>query len=188
MSAKKFSLTFEIESEDEARELREAWHEIVTGKKLRDAATHENGVAAIRVRGRAALQTLETAVHEHPTAAQARRVVRFLAGIYNGSDYPFDLTHLRALDRELANACLEYLNYDRLGKRKVQLHLSGGERALQGWLRDYGIEPALRLSQPAAEAFSELSETRGRSRCELLDEAVTDLVDKYRRSASASKP
>ena len=63
-------------------------------------------------RAMAALEKIETAIEAYPRTGQARRLVKFLAGIYNGEDYPFDLTELRALDTELANACLDYLNYD----------------------------------------------------------------------------
>jgi hypothetical protein len=67
-------------------------------------------------------------------------MVGFLAGIYNGYDYPFDLSDLRALDTHLANACLDYLNYDRLGIADLDRHLDGGGRELRAWLRDYGVE------------------------------------------------
>ena len=122
-----------------------------------------------------------TALEAHPGTGQAGRLVRFLAGLYNGEEYPFDLTELRALDTELANACLDYLNYDRLAKREVHHHLSGGDLELHRWFRDYGIEPALRIGERQAEAFAELPEKTGRDRYELLDEAVADLVGKYRR-------
>jgi len=92
-------------------------------------------------RAQEALQIIETAIGNNPTSGQAGRLVRFLAGLYNGSDYPFDLTDLRALDTRLANACLDYLNYDRLGKREVHRHLTGGDQRLHQWLEDYGIKP-----------------------------------------------
>jgi hypothetical protein len=43
------------------------------------------------------------------------RLAAFLPGVYNGFDYPFYLSDLRPLDTKLANACLGYLNYNRLG-------------------------------------------------------------------------
>ena len=67
--------------------------------------------------------------------------MKFLAGVYNGGDYPFDLLALRALDTELANTCLDYLNYDRLGKREVHKHLKNGDRDLQRWLERYDLLP-----------------------------------------------
>jgi hypothetical protein len=57
--------------------------------------------------------------------------------VYNGHDYPFDLNDLRAaLGTRLAKACLDYLNYDRLGIKEVRRHLSGGDRELHDWAVD----------------------------------------------------
>ena len=183
----KIEVTLQVLNQVQAQELRDAWHEIVTGRKLARAEAIDYGTESIMERARTALQIIETAIREHPTTGQAGRLVRFLAGVYNGSEFPFDLTDLRALDIELANACLDYLNYDRLGKREVHHHLAGGDRELHQWLRDYGIEPALRLSERQEEAFAELPEKTGRDRYELLDEAVDDLIHKYRRKSSAPK-
>jgi hypothetical protein len=44
---------------------------------------------------------------KRPDGGGARRLVKFLAGVYSGQDYPFDLTELRGLDTALANACLD---------------------------------------------------------------------------------
>jgi hypothetical protein len=100
--------------------------------------------ASIHTRAMQALQAIESTINEHPTTGQSRRLVRFLAGVYNGQDYPFDLTELRGLDTRLANACLDYLNYDRLGKMEVHKHLANSDRDLHRWLEQYGIEPAPR--------------------------------------------
>src|ERR1039457_3349312 len=54
-----------------------------------------------------------------------------------------DLTALRGLDIELANACLDYLNYDRLGEKELHEHLTNGADDLKHWLKDHGIESAL---------------------------------------------
>jgi hypothetical protein len=139
-------------------------------------------------RARPALEIIETAIRENPTTGQAGRLVRFLAGLYNGQDYPFDLTELRALDTRLANACLDYLCYDSLGKREVHHHLAGGDRELNRWISDYGIEPALRLSEGQAEAFAKLPAQTGRDRHELLQEAIDLLLDQYRRKPYGPKP
>jgi len=87
------------------------------------------------------LQVIEAAINTHPTTGGAKRLVRFLAGLYNGQDHPFDLSELRGLDTNLANACLGYLNYDRLGIKEVHKHLANGDRDLHRWLEEYGIEP-----------------------------------------------
>lgn len=182
---KRIELTMTVSTEAQARELDAAWREILTGEKLPRTEALEHDVEAIMERARTALEILETAIRRNPTTGQARRLVHFLAGVYNGYDYPFDLTDLRALDTELANACLDYLNYDRLNRREVHHHLDGGDRELNGWIGDYGIEHPLRLSEQQAEAFAALTEQSGRERDELLREAVDDLLDKYRRKASS---
>ena len=55
----------------------------------------DRDVEAITRRGLAALKVIETAIKSHPTTGGARRLVKFLAGVYNGQDDPFDLTELR---------------------------------------------------------------------------------------------
>ncbi len=102
----------------------------------------DRDLAQIKVKAMAALQAIEKAINDHPTTGGAKRLVRFLAGLYNGQDYPFELTELRGLDTNLANACLDYLNYDRLGIKEVHKHLANGERDLHRWLEEYRIAPA----------------------------------------------
>jgi hypothetical protein len=61
----------------------------------------------------------------HSGTEQASRLVVFLAGVYKGDDYPFDLSDLRPLDTKLANACLDYLNGERSGMCDLDRHLPG---------------------------------------------------------------
>jgi hypothetical protein len=137
--SKKIAVTFEVTNDAEARELQDAWQDIVMGRKLARAEALEHGTEAVMERARVALQVIETAIHQ--AGGQARALVHFLAALYNGHDYAFDLTELRALDTALANACLDYLNYDRLGQQEVHHHISGGERELKQWIEHYGVEP-----------------------------------------------
>ena len=184
----KIAITHEVANQAQARELNEAWAEIVSGEKLARAEALEHGKEAIMERARGALEIIETAIRQNPTTGQARRLVRFLAGLYNGEDYPFDLTDLRALDTKLANACLDYLSYDRLGHAEVHKHLRDGDRELSRWITAFGIEPSLRLDEAHAQAFARLPEQTRRDRHELLQEAVDLLFDKYRRQAYGPKP
>jgi len=62
--------------------------------------------------------------------------VPVFGGVYNGSDCPFDLTWLRMLDTKLANACLDYLIFDRLGVNEVHMYLLGGAVQLHRWLSE----------------------------------------------------
>ena len=73
--------------------------------------------------------------------------MRFLAGVYNGGEFPLDLTDLRALDSDLANACIDYLNYDRLGKVEVHTHLPDGGRQMEWFIAQHGIRPQIHLSR-----------------------------------------
>ena len=102
----------------------------------------EQSVREITARAIEALSVITTAIRKHPGTGQARRLVRFVAACYNGTDYPFDLTDLRGLDTRLASACLDYLDYDRLSICEIHDHLPDGERTLLQWLRDYDIRVA----------------------------------------------
>ncbi|MGO9719486.1 MAG: hypothetical protein ACLP0B_05115 [Steroidobacteraceae bacterium] len=139
-----FPKTVHVEAEipvSQRDEFERAIVDIVAGERPRMDAL-DRDLAAIKTRAIAGLQAIEKAIHDHPTTGQAKRLVRFLAGLYNGQDYPFDLTELRGLDTELANACLDFLNYDRLGIKEVHKHLANGELDLHRWLEEYGIKPA----------------------------------------------
>ena len=135
------SLKMTVRDQAQARELDMAWREIISGERLARTEALEHDIQSIMDRAQEALHTIEAAIGDNPTSGQAGRLIRFIAGLYNGHDYPFDLTDLRGLDTRLANACLDYLNYDRLGKREVHRHLTGGEQRLHQWLKDYGIKP-----------------------------------------------
>ena len=78
---KHIQVTLDVATQSQAAELNAAWQEIVAGQR---------------------------AVEEHPGTGQARRLVRFLAGLYNGGGFPFDLTDLR------------------VAKAEVHTHLPGG--------------------------------------------------------------
>ena len=138
-AAPKITLTLQVLDELQARELRLSWHEIVTGERLARSAALERDEIRVTARALDALKIIEAAIRENPGTGQVERLVRFLAGLYNGGDFPFDLTDLRALDTKLANACLDYLNYDRLAKREVHHHLSGGQRELHAWMRNVRV-------------------------------------------------
>jgi hypothetical protein len=133
-------------------EFERAIVEIISGNRSRMDAL-ESDMAAITHKALAALKVIETAIVSHPTTGGARRLVKFLAGLYNGQDYPFDLTELRGLDTALASACLDYLNYDRLGIKEVHKHPSGGEEDLHRWLQINGILPASRWLKSLARLF-----------------------------------
>jgi hypothetical protein len=178
---KKIAVTLEVANHLQAQELNEAWQEIVSGQKLARAEALEHGTEAIMERARPAIEIIETAIREHPTSGQAGRLVRFLAAIYNGYDYAFDLTELRALDTRLANACLDYLSYDRLCKQEAHHHLAGGARELHRWIEDYRVEPRIQLHRDDEQAARLLALIKRSTRHpnELAREAFNVVLEKY---------
>jgi hypothetical protein len=116
-----------------------AVHEILGGARTRLTAL-EQEFTAIETRALAGLHIILSAVRASD-GGQSARLVRFLASLYVKYDCPFELTDLRTLDTKLANACLDYLNYDRLGVCDLDRHLEDGGRELEGWMRAYGLLP-----------------------------------------------
>ena len=71
--------------------------------------------------------------HDH-----AQTMIAFLAGIYNGADYPFNLTRLRELDGHNAMACVQILQYNCLR--------SGGEIHEWGVFQDDDLHLWIKLA------------------------------------------
>jgi hypothetical protein len=178
--SKRIQVTFELASQSQAAELNAAWQEILAGKRTRLNTAAED-LNEIMERARTALERITHAIERNPGAGQSRRLVRFLAGVYNGRDFPFDLTDLRALDTELANACIDYLNYDRLAKAEVHTHLPGGGRQMQTILRNAGVRPTPHFSSDAAHQsrLFALAERIDKQVDELVREAIEDLLSTH---------
>ena len=113
--------------------------EVLAGPRTR-LTLLEQEFKAIETRGLAGLAVILDTVRSS-SGGQVARLVRFLACLYLKYDCPFELTDLRSLDTALANACLDYLNYDRLGICDLEEHLPDGGAEVEGWIRDYGYVP-----------------------------------------------
>lgn len=176
----RIQLHFEVSTDAEAAELDAAWREILSGKRTRLNTAAED-LNDIMERAMAALQKLIAVVQHHPGTGQTRRVIKFLAGLYNGNDYPFDLTDLRALDTELANACIDYLNYDRLAKAEVNTHLPEGGRQMQWFIAQSGLLRRLHwsTSEQHESRLHALAERLDREPEAFLKEALSDLLARY---------
>ena len=174
---KRIQVTFDVATQSQAAELNAAWQEIVAGQRSRLNTAAED-LNEIMERARTALQLITDAIERNPGTGQSRRLVRFLAGVYNGSDFPFDLTDLRALDTKLANACIDYLNYDRLAKAEVHTHLPGGGKQMQTILRNAGVQPSPRFSGDDAHQsrLFALAERLDRNVDEFVREAIEDFL------------
>ena len=136
-------------------ELHAAWHEVVTGKPIRLEALQRD-VDVVTGRATTALRQIERAIRRSPHTEHGYRLTWFLASLYNGYEFPFDPRELRELDTELANACLDYLNFDRLGLGELRNHLQGGEEQLQRWITQFRIErPRLEAGRERDRDLSE---------------------------------
>ena len=180
MKDRKRILHFEVGSDSQAAELDAAWQGILSGRRVRLSAAAEE-TAEIVERARIGLKTIVNAIERNPGTGHSRRLTRFLAGMYNGGDYPFDLTDLRTLDADLANACIDYLNYDRLGKVEVHTHLPGGGKQINWFIVQHGICRQLHLSSTEAheERIHALAERLDRDPADFLKEALSDLLARY---------
>jgi len=81
---------FDVADEAQAAELSAAWEEIVSGKRTRISTAAED-LNEIMERPMAGLQRIVRAIKENSGTGQAGRLVRFLAGVYNGHEFHFDL-------------------------------------------------------------------------------------------------
>lgn len=133
-------------SEEEIHEFLEDYRQLLATVRLA-VAPEKPSIARVMHRAIEALEVIATSIRNHPHTGQSRRLVKFVAGCYNGTDYPFNLTELRGLDTRLASACIEYLDYDRLAIREIHYYLPNGDRTLHQWLKDYDIRAASDLRE-----------------------------------------
>jgi hypothetical protein len=72
---------------------------------------------------------------------QCRTIVRFLAGLYNGSAYPFDLTDLRTIDDALYEDCMTVLRMDaRYCVQEVHTYFDNGDQRWQKMISDWHLK------------------------------------------------
>ena len=69
---------------------------------------------------------------------QSAVIGRFLLGLYNGPENPFDLTELRCLDHELFNDCLRVLRMDNQPTHEVHEYLPNGSSIFAELHQAYG--------------------------------------------------
>ena len=89
----------------------------------------------------AALHRLLGCVKRHWHSGQWPRIVTFLGSLFNGTDFPFDLSELRGVDRDIAADALAVLRLDSLGQKEVQRYVENGDALWQELIEDYGLKP-----------------------------------------------
>jgi len=79
--------------------------------------------------------------HAMSGTGQGHVLAQFLAALYNGYDYRFDLVQLQALDHNLWRDCIGVIALDRWGGREVHRHVVNGESRIQAIVRFNGLAP-----------------------------------------------
>lgn len=80
---------------------------------------------------------LQIAEHD---SGQSRTVACFLAGLYNGTDFPFDLTELRGLDADLYEHCLAVLRLDSSPSVEIHQYLPDGTERFRSMIRAWNLD------------------------------------------------
>lgn len=96
---------------------------------LAKAMTYEKQRPALVVAGVQALNRLIPVAMDFTD--QGRAVGRFLLGLYNGEDFPFDLTDLRGLDLALFEDCVTVLVMDYSPEVEVHERIEYGDAVWQ---------------------------------------------------------
>lgn len=133
---------------DVPRDRQEAFarllHDFYAGQTNADEAIRRR--AADREQGLLSLQRLVDVAQGQ--SGQCRHVARFLAGLYNGYEFPFVLTTLRALDEELFEHCVAVLRLDYRPQKEVHQYVENGQVLWQDMIGSWGLrrDMALQLS------------------------------------------
>lgn len=105
--------------------------------------------------GVVALETIIAAIRQHPGTGQVKRLLRFLAGLYNSYDFPFALHELRGIDRALSDACLAVLAEDVKGIAEIHRWGVITGKELEALFTDYGLYYEARARLLARKLYEE---------------------------------
>ncbi|SDJ89101.1 DUF7673 family protein [Billgrantia gudaonensis] len=94
-----------------------------------ERAKHIARQAELLAHGMPALQRLAEVAHRHTHQAQHCR--RILLAVYNGAEWPLDLTRLRVLDEDLQRAAFAVIEWSADCDRELHEYLDDGNRLLQ---------------------------------------------------------
>lgn len=121
-----------------AGEFDYVFQEIQSGDFSRLEKRHEERAKGSDA-GVAGLETIVETIRRHSGTGQVKKLLRFLAGLYNSYDYPFALHELRGLDTRLSEACLAVLAED--VKAIAEIHRWGviTGKELETLFTDYGL-------------------------------------------------
>jgi hypothetical protein len=172
---KRLRVEFTVPDEAAAAELEAAWMEIVAGKRER-TETAAQELDKIMDRAMVALPRILDSVRENYGTKQSGRLVRFLAALYDRYSYDFDLSQLRQLDSPIAQACIDYLNYDRTGKADLYHHLPNEGKEVGDLISDHLVLPRLDLRDAQPARLLALEKRSQRPIAELVRDSVEELL------------
>ncbi|MCY0853097.1 DUF7673 family protein [Cupriavidus sp. D39] len=123
--------------------LVQAFHQAVDEFFAQARSSNTAGQRAAEVRAQDHDRGLDSLVHllelTESDTDQASIVAGFLAGLYNGRDFPFDLTDLRRLDEDLFEHCLAVLRLDNSAKAEVHNYFPDGQARFQRMIADWNL-------------------------------------------------
>lgn len=73
-------------------------------------------------------------------SGQCRYIAGFLAGLYNGYRFPFNLIDLRCIDSALFDHCMNVLKMDRQPEKEVHEYFPDGGAKWEAMIRRWGLE------------------------------------------------
>lgn len=104
-----------------------------------EEAAQERRLADLVARGPTELERLAKVARGH--TGQSHHCRRILLAIYNGAEWPLDLTRLRCLDRELQRAALTVIEWSAYTGRDLHEYLDDGDRLMKRfWIIETGGE------------------------------------------------
>lgn len=133
-------ITVDVPTEKQ-QEFHKLWLQILNGEDnavSRSVTSEKHNRAQVASEGVAALKRL------YPIAlrdtGQAKIVAKFLAGLYNGYRFPFDLTDLRMIDDSIFEDCMALLRMDaRQCEQEVHQYFDDGSSKWEKMIRDWGL-------------------------------------------------
>jgi hypothetical protein len=127
---------------DKEAEFQQLWTQILNGEDNPVSRTVDQANrtrAHVATEGVAALKRLyEIALRD---SGQCRIVAGFLAGLYNGQRFPFDLTDLRCVDDAIFEDCMALLRMDaRQCEQEVHNYFDNGNERWEKMIQDWKLE------------------------------------------------
>lgn len=127
---------------DKEAEFQQLWMQILNGEDNPVSRTVEAANrtrAHVATEGVAALKRLyEIALRD---SGQCRIVASFLAGLYNGQRFPFDLTDLRCVDDAIFEDCTALLRMDaRQCEQEIHNYFDNGNERWEKMIQDWKLE------------------------------------------------